>query len=212
MEVNYLSAISTIDVFRTEYIKPFISTRNGWKNRSIDKYNLGLSQQSINQVKRALAIQNIYFRNNAEIPSLTFQLKPYLMSKNDVRFELEVGENNISYSHGPKFWKTLKWAGSDDKNRVRIIFEDLNERQYSRAFDGPWAWFKLLDQSKLSKTKKSNVYLITYNITDEKPDTWESSPLPTPIKHEITYQIKAKSVNNPLKNNLLSSFRLRENI
>ena len=210
--IDFFKPGGTIDVFRVEYIKPFISIRNGWKNRSIDKYNLGLSQQSINQVKRALAIQNIYFRNNAEIPSLTFQLKPYLMSKNDVRFELEVGENNISYSHGPKFWKTLKWVGSDDKNRVRIIFEDLNERQYSRAFDGPWAWFKLLDQSKLSKTKKSNVYLITYNITDEKPDTWESSPLPTPIKHEITYQIKAKSVNNPLKNNLLSSFRLRENI
>jgi len=210
--VDFFKPGGTIDVFREEYIKPFISTRRGWKNRSIDKYNLGLSQQSINQVKRALAIQNIYFRNNAEIPSLTFQLKPYLMSKNDVRFELEVGENNISYSHGPKFWKTLKWVGSDDKNRVRIIFEDLNERQYSKAFDGPWAWFKLLDQSKLSKTKKSNVYLITYNIMDAKPDRWESSPLPTPIKHEITYQIKAKSVNNPLKNNLLNSFRLRENI
>ncbi|MCF6261171.1 MAG: type VI secretion system membrane subunit TssM [Gammaproteobacteria bacterium] len=210
--IDFFKPGGTIDVFREEYIKPFISTRNGWKNRSIDKYNLGLSQQSINQVKRALAIQKIYFRNNAEIPSLTFQLKPYLMGKNDVRFELEVGENNISYSHGPKFWKTLTWVGSDDKNRVRIIFEDLNERQYSRAFDGPWAWFKLLDQSKLSKTKKSNVYLITYNITDEKPDTWESSPLPKPIKHEITYQIKAKSVNNPLKNNLLSAFKLRENI
>jgi len=210
--IDFFKPGGTIDVFRQEYIKPFISTRNGWKNRSIDKYNLGLSQQAIRQVKRALAIQNIYFRNNPEMPSLTFQLKPYRMNKNDVRFELEVGESNISYSHGPKFWKTLKWVGSDDKNRVRIIFEDLNERQFSKEFDGPWAWFKLLDQSKLSKTKKSNVYLITYTITDEKPDTWESSPLPTPIKHEITYQIKTKSVNNPLRHNLLSSFRLRENI
>ncbi len=210
--IDFFKPGGAIDVFRQEYIKPFISTRNGWKNRSIDKYNLGLSQQAIRQVKRALAIQNIYFRNNPEMPSLTFQLKPYRMNKNDVRFELEVGESNISYSHGPKFWKTLKWVGSDDKNRVRIIFEDLNERQFSKEFDGPWAWFKLLDQSKLSKTKKSNVYLITYHITDEKPDTWESSPLPTPIKHEITYQIKTKSVNNPLRHNLLSSFRLRENI
>ncbi|NOX93380.1 MAG: type VI secretion system membrane subunit TssM [Gammaproteobacteria bacterium] len=210
--IDFFKPGGTIDVFRQEYIKPFISTRGGWKNRSIDNYNLGLSRKSIKQVRTALAIQNIYFRDNAEIPGLTFQLKPYRMSKNDVRFELEVGESDISYSHGPKFWKTLKWIGSDDKNRVRMIFEDLNEKQFSKTFDGPWAWFKLLDQSKLSKTKKSNVYLITYDILDEKPDTWESSPLPTPVKHEITYQIKAKSVNNPLKNNLLNSFRLPENI
>jgi len=211
--IDFFKPGGTIDVFRQEYIKPFISTRRGWKNRNIDKYNLGLSQQSINQVKKALAIQNIYFRDNAEIPSLTFQLKPYEMSKNDVHFELEVGENSVSYSHGPKFWKTLKWTGNDEKNRVRIIFEDLYEGEYSKTFDGPWAWFKLLDQSKRVKTQKSNVYLITYNITDEKPGTWESSPLPTPIKHEITYEIKAKSsVKNPLKDDVLSSFRLRENI
>jgi len=210
--IDFFKPGGTMDVFRQEYIKPFISTRAGWKNRSIDNYNLGLSQRTIRQIRTALSIQTIYFRNNPEIPSLSFQLKPYRMNKNDVRFELEVGENNVSYSHGPKFWKTLKWIGSDDKNRVRIIFEDVNEKQHSKTFDGPWAWFKLLDQSKLSKTDKSNVYLITYNILDEKPDTWESSPLPTPVKHEITYKIKAKSVNNPLKNNLLSSFRLPENI
>ena len=210
--VDFFKPGGTIDLFRQEYIKPFISTRSGWKNRNIDKYNLGLSQRTINQVRAALAIQNIYFRNSAETPSLSFQLKPYRMSKHDVRFELEVGENSIAYSHGPKFWKTLKWVGSDDKNRVRIIFEDLDERQYSKTFDGPWAWFKLLDRSTLSKTEKSNVYLITYDILDAKPDAEESSSSEPGIRHEITYEIKAKSINNPLENNLLSSFRLPENI
>lgn len=210
--IDFFKTGGTVDVFHTEFIKPFISVRNGWKNRRIGKYSLGLSQKSINQVRKGLAIKNIYFRNNPEVPSLTFQLKPYRMRKNDVRFELEVGESRISYSHGPKFWKTLKWVGNDEQNRVRMIFEDLDEVQHSRSFDGPWAWFKLLNQSKISKTKKSNVYLITYNVSAAKKSTSELSPLRNSVEHEITYQIKAKSVNNPLKNNLLSSFRLPENI
>ncbi len=210
--VDFFKPGGTIDLFRQEYIKPFINVRSGWKNRTIDKYNLGLSQHTINQIRAAFAIQNIYFRDSAETPSLSFQLKPYRMSKHDIRFELEVGENSLSYSHGPKFWKTLKWVGSDDKNRVRIIFEDLNEKQHTKTFDGPWAWFKLLDRSILSKTEKSNVYLITYDILADKPDAGEAPSPELPVKHEITYEIKAKSINNPLENDLLSSFRLPENI
>ncbi len=195
----------TMDVFHQEYIKPFIKINKGWKNRNIDNYNLGLSQRSINQVKTALAIRDIYFRDNAEEPTLAFQLKPHFMPKNDVRFILEVGENRISYSHGPKLWKTLKWSGNDEQNRVRMIFEDLDEQQHSSTFEGPWAWFRLLNQSKLVKTDKSNIYLVTYNIADTQAE-------PAAIKHEITYQIKAKSVNNPFKNDLLRSFRCPENI
>ena len=210
--VDFFKPGGTIDLFSQEYIKPFISTRNGWRNRSIDRYSLGLSQQSINQIKKALAIQNIYFRDSADSPSLRFQLRPDAMSKKSARFELEVGENNVSYSHGPKFWKTLSWVGSDEKNRVRIIFEDLNDQQHSKTFDGPWAWFKLMNQSKISKTEKSNVYRVTYTVTDEKQDTSASPSLAEPVKHEIIYQIKAKSINNPLKDNLLGTFKLRESI
>ena len=206
--VDFFKPGGTMDVFHLEYIKPFISTRKGWKNRTIDKYSLGLSRKAIRQVKTALDIQRIYFRNDAETPSLNFQLKPHVMSKNDVRFDLEVGEGVISYSHGPKFWKSVKWVGSDEQNRVRIIFEDLDDKQYSKTYEGPWAWFKLLKQSKISPTKKSNVYLITYNITEPRTTSSELSTSEKPGKHEITYQIKTKSVDNPFKNNLFRSFRL----
>ncbi|MCF6324981.1 MAG: type VI secretion system membrane subunit TssM [Gammaproteobacteria bacterium] len=207
--VAFFKPGGTIDAFHKVYVKPFISTRNGWRNRIIDGYNPGLSQKTINQIRKALSIKNIYFRKNAEVPSLTFQLKPHSMPKTDARFILELGDNRISYSHGPKLWKTLSWTGDDEQNRVRIIFEDLNEEQHSTSFEGPWAWFRLLSQSKLVKTEKSNVYLVTYGITRRK----ESSESPgSNVKHEITYKIKAKSVNNPFNNNLLSSFRCPENI
>jgi len=207
--VTFFKPGGTIDTFHKAYVKPFISTRNRWKNRTIDGYHLGLSQKTINQIRKGLSIKNIYFRKSAEIPSLTFQLKPHSMPKTDARFILELGDNRVSYSHGPKLWKTLSWTGDDEQNRVRIIFEDLDEEQHSTSFEGPWAWFRLLSQSKLVKTEKSNVYLVTYGMARKKRPSESSS---APAKHEITYKIKAKSVNNPFNNNLLSSFRCPENI
>ena len=76
------------------------------------------------------------------------------MDKIDARFLLEVGDQRITYNHGPKFWKDLHWSGEDENKRVRVVFEDLDEDRHERAYDGPWAWFKLQDRSKLKKTKK----------------------------------------------------------
>lgn len=199
----------TMDKFYVSYMKPFVNTRGGrWSSRVIDKHSLGLSQTTLAQIQRAQSIKNIFFRANPTIPSLSFQLKPHKMDKTDARFTLEVGEKSIAYSHGPKFWKTLKWQGDDENNRVRVIFEDLDEREHSKNYDGPWAWFRLQDHSVLKKTRKSNVYLVTYNVDKEKQSNSKSKTL----AHAVTYQIKAKSVNNPFSKNLLGSFRCPERI
>ena len=199
----------TIDKFYTSHLKPFVNTRDSnWSSRVIDNYSLGLSESTLKQVQKAQSIKNIFFRSNPAMPSLSFQLKPHKMGKKDARFTLEVGDKSIAYSHGPKFWKTLKWIGDDEHNRVRIIFEDLNEREYSKDFEGPWAWFRLQDHSVLKKTSKSNVYLVTYNINKTK----EKSIGEKKLAHAVTYKIKAKSVNNPFSKNLLGSFRFPERI
>ncbi|MFK5914339.1 MAG: type VI secretion system membrane subunit TssM [Woeseiaceae bacterium] len=198
----------TMDKFYVSYMKPFINTRGSrWKSKVIDKYSMGLSNKNLRQVQKAQSIKNIFFRTNPAIPSLSFQLKPHKMGKLNARFTLELGDKSIAYSHGPKFWKTLKWQGDDEHNRVRIIFEDLNEQEHSKNYDGPWAWFRLQDHSVLRKTNKSNIYLVTYNVNKDK-----SSVHSQELAHAVTYQIKAKSVNNPFSKNLLGSFRMPERI
>ncbi len=199
----------TVDKFYTTYMKPFVNTRGRtWTSRVIDNYSLGLSHATLKQLQKAQSIKNIFFRSNPAVPSLSFQLKPHKMDKSDARFTLEVGNKSIVYSHGPKFWKTLKWQGDDENNRVRIIFEDLDEREHYKDFDGPWAWFRLQDHSVLRKTRKSNVYLVTYNLKKENKGSSNSNK----VTHTVTYQIKARSVNNPFSKNLLGSFRFPERI
>lgn len=199
----------TMDKFYSAYMKPFVNTRNSrWKSRVIDQYSLGLSDLTLKHLQKAQSIKNIFFRTNPTMPSLSFQLKPHKMDKTDARFTLEIGNKSIAYSHGPKFWKTLKWVGDDEHNRVRIIFEDLDEREHSKDFDGPWAWFRLQDHSVLKKTRKSNVYYVTYNVNKENKKSIKEDN----VAHKVTYQIKAKSVNNPFSKNLLGTFRIPERI
>ena len=194
-----------MDEFYTGFIKPFINTRKGWSNRVVDDRSLGLNSATLKQIKRAQTIKTVFFRKNPEVPSISFQMKPYNLNKIDSRFQLEIGEQRITYNHGPKFWKDVSWSGEDDSGRVRIMFEDLDEKRHDKSFDGPWAWFKLQDRAKLSKTKKSNVYQVTYSVS-------EGGENEAKINHKMKYLIKARSVNNPFGQNLLSAFKCPESV
>jgi len=202
----------TMDKFYIELIKPFINTRKGWTNRVVDNHSLGLSTATLKQVKRAQSIKNVFFRRNPEIPSISFQLKPYRMEKRDVLFQLEVGNQRINYNHGPKFWKDLNWSGEDENKRVRIIFDDRNDNRHEKSFDGPWAWFKLQDRSRIKKTRKSNVYLATYAVNELLDNKDKRTNKISKIQHKIQYLIKAKSVNNPFSKNLLGAFKCPSSI
>lgn len=194
-----------MDGFYAEFIQPFINTRNGWENRLVDGYSLEFSRSTLKQIQRSQQIKSIFFRTNPEMPSISFQLKPDKMEKYDARFLLEVGDQRISYNHGPKFWKPLNWSGDDANRRVRIVFEDLSEIRHEKTYSGPWAWFRLQDQSRLAKTSQSNVYKVTYDV-DEGGQQKNSN------YHHIEYLIKAKSVDNPFNENLLGNFSCPETI
>lgn len=198
----------TMDKFNETFVKPFVAGRNGTRNRVVDKFSMGFSNATLAQIHRALFIKTVFFRLNPDSPGLSFQLRPYRLDKIDARFALEIGDDKVTYNHGPKFWKSVKWKPDDDNRRVRVIFEDLNGNINSVSYDGPWALFKLQDRSRLQKTRKSNVYLATYAIREQR----EYDGKKDVIDHKAIFEIKARSVNNPFGSNLLGSFRCPENL
>ena len=189
-----------MDGFYKAYVQPFIRSSKTWKNKTVDRRSLGLSNKSLAQIKTAQAIKNVYFRQNPEIPGISFQLKPHRLNKNDARFWLDVGEQRFSYSHGPKFWKDLNWSAEEGNNRVRLVFEDLDGNRHETSYEGPWAWLRLQDQSKISKTQQSSTFLVEYASRNSG------------ASHVMQYLIKARSINNPFGKNLLGAFRCPENL
>lgn len=207
---EFFKPAGTMDKFANEFIKPFVDTSGNWSNRGVDNRGLGISAGTLAQISRAQTIRTVFFSANPSVPSVSFQLRPYFMEKTNARFILEVGDTRVSYSHGPKFWTTLNWIGSDEKNRVRVIFEDLDEQQHSVTYEGPWAWFRLQDKSKLSKTTVANVYIATYSAADGNHSGNDS--VKDNGNHTVRYEIKGQSANNPLNKDLLGGFRCVDGI
>lgn len=186
----------TLDVFYQKYVAPFIDTRGQWKNRIVDNYSMNFSSASLNQVRRGMAIKSILFGRGAAAPEVSLELMPLSMSENDARFILEVGEQRVSYKHGPKFWKSIKWSGADENRRIRVVFEDLDGDAHEALYSGPWSWFRLMDKANIRKTSRSNVYALDF-VAEGRT---------------ISYEAKVKSVNNPLSKNFISAFKCPEKL
>ena len=192
----------TLDVFANEYLAPFVDRRRGWQSRSLDGYSLGLSGDAVAQLKRADEIRSVFFRENAESPAVSFEMKPHFMDARVSKFTLDVGAQQISYAHGPKLWNTMKWPGEDGASHVRLVFEDLEYRSSSDGYEGPWAWFRALDAASLKSGGATNVYRVTFAV----------SPGPGAESYTAQFDIRAKSVRNPFGADLLGRFRCPETL
>ena len=190
----------TLDKFTEEMVMPFISTRNGWRNLSIDNSSMGFSATALRSLRKAADIQQIFFADNTSAPSVTIKLKPQKMNKQDARFSLSVAEQSISYSHGPKFWQSLTWTATES-NRVSLVFEDLDGQRHTRLFQGGWALLRLLEDLQIQPTSAPTVFNAQFAIRDQQQK-----------RHDVRYLIKTGSVVNLLRNNPLKGFSLPENL
>ncbi|MFT5083871.1 MAG: type VI secretion system protein ImpL [Lentisphaeria bacterium] len=199
---EFFKPAGTVDAFFEAYMKPFIDTRNGWNNRVVDNYSIGFSNASVGQVRKALAIKDVFFRTNPDSPTINLELKPLNMNEEDAQFTLDVGDTRITYKHGPKFWKPVTWSGADEGKRIRVIIEDLNDTTHEQIYSGPWAWFRLMDASNVRRTSSSNIYQITFTASRSGDSKI----------HQIVYEGKTKSINNPFSNDLLGAFSAPESL
>lgn len=139
-------------VFVNEYIAPFVDTYR-WKPKDYAGVSLGLSEDTLTQLRRADNIRRAYFAKG-ESAAIAFRAEPMRLNSSVRLFTLEVGGSRISYSHGPRVASNVVWTAGED-GRSRVIFEDLNENVNSEQYDGGWSFIHLLDDSVLSSTSSS---------------------------------------------------------
>lgn len=180
--------------FTAQYLSPFIKKGRKWSLKRVDGRTIGITSASVAQLQRGNLISDVFFKANPEQPSFSFQSRPSKMLKNVSRFVLDMGGKKSEYSHGPKFWTPHSWPGGVDAQRVSIYFEKLDSEVLTQDYEGAWAWFKLLDKSRLTSTHQSNKYSVIYSMADS----------------EINYDLKASSAVNPFTSGLLSKFRCPE--
>lgn len=179
--------------FVKTYIQPFVDTRR-WKQKSLEGQSLPVSKASLTQMRRADNIRRAFFSNGGDA-SVKFRVEPTKLDSSVRLFALELGDSRIPYSHGPRTAKGVQWTSGED-NRVRVIFEDLNETVHRKHFEGDWAWLRLIDDSQLNSTNNKSVHLITFEENGRKAE----------------FKLTASSSINPFDHSLLRNYRVSDSL
>ncbi|WP_439134736.1 type VI secretion system membrane subunit TssM [Pseudomaricurvus sp.] len=185
---NYFQPEGIEQRFVSNYIRPFVDTRR-WRIRKIDGQGLTLSSSTLTQLRRAENIRKAFF-SNGERAAVKFRIEPTKLDSGVRLFALELGDNRVPYSHGPRTVSHMGWTGGEDI-RARVIFEDLNETIHRKHFEGDWAWFRLLDESDVKSTGRDNIYQVTFKEEGR----------------EAQFKLIANSTINPFDHGLLRNYR-----
>jgi type VI secretion system protein ImpL len=125
-------------------------------------------------------------------PRAGFSLKPMNLDAGASRVVLDLDGQAVSYAHGPVQPVHMDWPGPGGSRLVRLTFVPVNGGSPQiRSREGPWGWFRLLQEAQLLPVGRPDLYHVTF----------AAGP------HAVTFELQADSVDNPFDLGLFQRFR-----
>jgi len=137
------------DTFFSENLAPFVD-RSGSQWRLKSGAGLRVSSAALQQFRLAELIRESYFPGGGMQPEMRLTIVPNRLDVDVTRFVFEVDGQSYSYQHGPQREWSLNWPG-DGRGAARIMFEEASGGRPTVVEDGPWAFFRLLDDSVVTE-------------------------------------------------------------
>jgi type VI secretion system protein ImpL len=188
-----------IDNFFQQHLSSFVDTTKAtWQWRPSVQEKLGISSQTLREFQRAAVIRDAFFGAGGQIPAVRFELTPDDLDKNIRQFSLFVGEQEVTYRHGPVRPYSLQWP-SPRSSEVRIRISPSPPAASERTTwseTGPWAWFRLLDKAQVAATNQPERFKVTFTLDGRT----------------AIYILTASSVRNPFQLEALEKFRCPERL
>jgi type VI secretion system protein ImpL len=149
---------------------------------------------SLAQFQAAERIRQVYFPAGSSQPQVRFSLTPeYLdrgVERRAQRMMLEIDGQTIQYRYDSPRAQLLVWPGPTP-GESSLLFEEGSGAGPSRSYQGPWAFFHLLDNGTVQSQPQSDVrYQVTF----------------TAGTHNAGVTLEAASVRNPFAHNDLRDF------
>jgi type VI secretion system protein ImpL len=177
----------TFDKFFKENLASLVDTsRSPWRWKEGAAQVAG-ARGLLGQFQTVQVIREIYFKAGPK-PEIRFNVTPDLLDAAVSRFSLDVDGQVLEYRHGPLQSLTFAWPGSG-AGHATVTF-DAGGAPAIAAFQGPWAWFRALDQAKI-EPRSDTRFLVTFSQGG----------------HSSRLVLEATSVRNPFARNELQSFR-----
>ncbi len=119
--------------------------------------SIGGSTAILRQFQQAQRIRDVYFKSGSQLPEARFNLTPDTLDAGATRFVLEVDGQSLEYRHGPQQSKAMAWPGGAGVGQVTVAFEERSGSGPSFVKQGPWAWFRALDQAQVKRDSDTHM-------------------------------------------------------
>ena len=179
-------ANGVFESFFKENLAPLVDTsRMPWTWRP----GASGSMTMLRQFEAAQRIRDQYFRPGGQLPEVRFNLTPVFLDATASRFTLELDGQSFEYRHGPERSWPAVWPGPAP-GVAAFAFEGRSGERPNQAFQGPWAWFRLLDAGQLQAASD-----VAFTLSLQNGG------------HQAKVSIEATSIRNPLLKSDLRQFR-----
>jgi type VI secretion system protein ImpL len=174
-----------IDSFFNEHLRNFVDTsQKPWRRRITGNSRIRLSDAALQTFERAEAIRQTFFGFGGAQPTVGFNMVPVDMDATIGRFVLNLEGTEISWDHGPQVPAFVQWPGPNPGSEVRL---EMRSTQTGRTLmhreRGAWAWFRILDRSKVRETDQREHFEVEFNIEG----------------NTVTYELIARSAYKPFR-------------
>ena len=105
--------------------------------------------QMLRTFEDAAELREVFFQGGAKLPQMQYSAMLLDFDRGATRFQLDI-EGQVLDSQVPRRSYGIKWPGPKP-GYVQAIFDGRFAVQHSEEFHGPWAWFKVLERSKITR-------------------------------------------------------------
>ncbi|CAG8865816.1 hypothetical protein PS627_01735 [Pseudomonas fluorescens] len=188
-----------MDNYFRKYLQPYVNTSSSpWSWQPGAAQKLGINSNVLYTFQRAASIRDAFFRSTRGLqPGVRFELKPVAMDAAITQFLLDLDGQQVSYDHGPSRPVALQWPNPNSIGVVRLsISPPAASGRSGLTVEGPWAWFRLLDQSDLVAGSSPERFSLRLRVEGTS----------------VSYELRASSAFNPFRSRVVSGFSLPEHL
>lgn len=187
-----------MDSYFRKYLQPYADTSaTTWRWQPGAAEKLGISANVLTVFQKSAAIRDAFFRAGGTQPAVRFELKPVAMDAAITQFLLDLDGQQLSYDHGPSRPVAMQWPSPNAVGVVRLsVTPPPVSGQSGLTLDGPWAWFRLLEQSELSQAGAPDRFTLRLRVGGAS----------------IACELRASSAFNPFKSRVLQGFYLPDRL
>ena len=162
-----------------------------WKLQAAGEVTPPIGPGDLAQFQRAASIRDLFFGAGGKDASVRFDITPVSADNTTKQVTIDLGDQQITYSHGPVRPVSITWPGAPRIISARLAF-DTPPTTGSPVIQtsGPWALFRLFDRGTVRATGSADRYLLDFILGDRT----------------ASFEIRAGSVLNPLAPGLLRGF------